>query len=526
MKLKLENLKKIQEIIDSPLSYDVEKMRVKTMEFPTWLHFGAGNIFRGYIARLNQELLNRGLIDRGIIVGESFDGEIIEKIYRPYDNLTLSVTLRKEGEFKTDLIANLAESIVADDMERLRKIAINPQLQVISFTITEKGYNLYGPNGEFLEVVQEDMASKPENARHMMSKLAYLLHERYRENEKPIGILSLDNCSHNGEKIQESVRRIVTAWVDKGYVEKEFLNYIEDKNKVSFPWSMIDKITPRPAEEVQQYLENLGFENMDPIITEKHTYIAPFVNSEEAEYLVIEDQFPNGRPPLEKAGVYMTDRQTVNKVERMKVTTCLNPLHTTLAVYGCLLGYDRIYREMEDPQLLKLIEKIGYEEALPVVVDPKILNPKDFIDEVLEIRLPNPHIPDAPQRIATDTSQKVSIRFGETIKAYEEKNEVEQLTFIPLALAGWLRYLLGVDDQGQDFERSADPLLEELTQALEGISYDDFQETKGLDRLLQNENIFGINLKEIGIDRKIKEYLEQLCQGNGAVRKTLEKYVG
>ena len=61
--------------------------------------------------------------------------------------------------------------------------------------------------------------------------------------------------------------------------------------------------------------------------------------------MVIEDRFPNGRPPLEKAGVYMADRETVNNVEKMKVTTCLNPLHTALAVYGCLLGYDSIAAE-------------------------------------------------------------------------------------------------------------------------------------------------------------------------------------
>lgn len=121
----------------------------------------------------------------------------------------------------------------------------------------------------------------------------------------------------------------------------------------------------------------------------------------------------------------MTDRETVNNVERMKVTTCLNPLHTALAVYGCLLGYTSIAAEMRDPQLRALVEHIGYDEGMPVVVDPGILSPRDFIAEVIRDRLPNPFIPDAPQRIACDTSQKVGIRFGETIKAYAASPDLD-----------------------------------------------------------------------------------------------------
>ena len=79
-------------------------------------------------------------------------------------------------------------------------------------------------------------------------------------------------------------------------------------------------------------------EDLEPVSTSKNTYVAPFVNAEETEYLVIEDKFPNGRPALEKGGIIFTDKETVDKVERMKVCTCLNPLHTALAVYGCVLG--------------------------------------------------------------------------------------------------------------------------------------------------------------------------------------------
>ena len=236
---------------------------------------------------------------------------------------------------------------------------------------------------------------------------------------------------------------------------------METTDRGYFPaWSMIDKITPRPADSVCEELEKAGVEGMAPVITSKKTYIAPFVNAEGPQYLVIEDKFPNGRPALEKAGVYMTDRDTVNKVERMKVTTCLNPLHTALAVYGCVLGYDLIANEMKDEELNKLVHQIGPVEGMPVVTNPGILSPEAFVDEVINVRIPNPFMPDTPQRIATDTSQKVGIRYGETIKSYVAKyGDAKKLTAIPLAIAGWCRYLLGVQDVGEKFELSADPMV-------------------------------------------------------------------
>ena len=161
---------------------------------------------------------------------------------------------------------------------------------------------------------------------------------------------------------------------------------------------MIDKITPRPDACVEEMLKKDGIEGLEPVITSKNTYVAPFVNAEECEYLVIEDTFPNGRPALDKGGLIFTERETVDKVEKMKVCTCLNPLHTTLAIFGCLLGYQKISDEMKDAELSKLVEIIGYEEGLPVVTDPEILNPWEFLDTVLNVRIPNPFMPDTPQR--------------------------------------------------------------------------------------------------------------------------------
>jgi fructuronate reductase len=225
----------------------------------------------------------------------------------------------------------------------------------------------------------------------------------------------------------------------------------------------------------------------------------------------------------------MTDRETVNKTETMKVTTCLNPLHTALAVYGCMLGYTSIAAEMKDPELKKLVEGIGYTEGLPVVVDPKILSPEGFLKEVVEQRLPNPFIPDMPQRIATDTSQKVPIRFGETIKSYmahPEKNAAD-LKYIPMALAGWLRYLLAVDDNGEAFQCSSDPMLEVLQKQLAFVKLGDPASATEdvLKPVLSNPALFAVDLYEAGLAGKVTEYLKKMLAGPGAVRATLKEIV-
>ena len=304
-------------------------------------------------------------------------------------------------------------------------------------------------------------------------------------------------------------------------------SYINDREKVSFPWSMIDKITPRPDASVEEILKKDEIDGLDPVVTSKNTYVAPFVNAEECEYLVIEDWFPNGRPELEKGGIMFTDRATVDKVEKMKVCTCLNPLHTALAVFGCLLGYTKISDEMKDAELRKMVERIGYTEGLPVVVDPGILDPKEFIDTVLNVRIPNPFMPDTPQRIATDTSQKLAIRFGETVKNYlaSKDKDIKNLKLIPLVFAGWLRYLMAVDDNGEKFELSPDPLLETVCPVVAGIKFGDTDVEEMIRPLLTNRAIFGVDLYEAGLAGLTVQYFKELIAGAGAVRATLKKYV-
>ncbi len=532
MRLTLDELKNKKEWEGYKLfSYDHERIERNTEERPVWVHFGAGNIFRIFPAGLCQKLLEDGIMDTGIVVGEGFDGEIIDKIYRPHDNLTLGVTLKADGSISKEVIGSVVEAVkcdpaVAADWDVLEKTFRNKSLQMVSFTITEKGYALYAPDGSLFKGYIEDFKGSLGDAKMFLCRLVRLLNDRFTATGAPIAFVSMDNCSHNGEKLRNAMVTIAEAFEKNGELSKEFVEYIKDEKRVAFPWSMIDKITPRPDESVKKMLEKDGFEDSNPIITEKHTYIAPFVNAEESQYLVIEDSFPNGRPALDKAGVYLTDRDTVNRVEKMKVCTCLNPLHTALAVSGCLLGYKLISEEMKDEDLKRMVNILGYKEGLPVVVNPGILDPKKFIDEVVEKRIPNPFMPDTPQRIATDTSQKLSIRFGETIKAYMANSslDVNSLEIVPLVYALWCRYLLAVDDNGNKMELSPDPMIPVVAPLLSDIKLGD----KGpfeLKELLSNEKIFGIDLTKTALYEKVVDDFTSLVSGKGAVRETIHRIV-
>jgi len=505
--------------------FDREKMIIATKAAPKWIHFGPGNIFRAFPAAMMQQLIEQGLETTGIIVAEGYDGEIIDKCFSPLDNLTILVTLKADGTTEKKVIASIAASYRMDnDYEALKEIFKAPALQMASFTITEKGYSITGRDGTLLPNITEDINKGPASPKSYLGQIAGLLFERYKNGAVPLAMVSMDNCSHNGDILFAAMETITKGWVDNNFANTGFLDYI--RSKVSFPWSMIDKITPRPDESVQGMLVSAGLEDMQGFVTAKNTYVAPFVNAEETQYLIIEDQFPNGRPALDKTGVLFTDKETVDRVEKMKVCTCLNPLHTSLAVFGCLLGYTRISEEMKDADLVKLIKGVGYIEGLPVVTDPGIIKPKDFIDQVINVRLPNPFMPDAPQRIAMDTSLKIPIRFGETLKEYiKTGRSCSNLKFIPLVFAGWLRYLLGIDDNGNPFEVSPDPQYETLSTALTGITLGPDQLCPQVKPILSNPAFFGVNLYEAGLGEKVEELFKQMLAGSGAVRKALKNTV-
>lgn len=499
---------------------------------PRWLHFGGGNLYRAFHAEIAQSLIDQNELSSGIVVCETFDEQIIDQVYTPYENDILEVIMHEDGQLTKKLLQSTAASYYChpsctDSYQKVRQLFSDPSVQLVTVTITEKGYGLKDSQGNFLPVVQADLAAGPHQVNHTMSILASFLWDRFQSGALPIAMVSTDNFSQNGLRFQTAMVTIAKEWQKLGHVSEAFVRYLENNAQVTFPWSMIDRITPNPSTAVAEELAAAGIQQLPVIRTDKGTTIAPFANTEATHYLVIEDDFPNGRPNLDKAGVILTSREIVDKTDSMKVTTCLNPLHTAMSLFGCLLGYTSIAAEMTDPDIVALIKGIGYREGLPVVEDPEIIQPKKFIDEVVGLRLPNPLIPDTPQRIAADTSQKIAIRFGETIKKYVEKEgSASELTFIPLAIAGWLRYLLAIDDEGHLFVPSPDPLLAELQEILHECQLGSAADVQEIIRpILANPQIFGLDLYQAGIAENVGHLFAKMLAGTGAVRKTLHETV-
>ncbi|MCL2203537.1 MAG: mannitol dehydrogenase family protein [Defluviitaleaceae bacterium] len=473
-----------------------------------WLHLGAGNIFRVFIAALAQDLLDAGLGDSGLVACECFDEELIPTVFAPYNNETLGVTLHTDGRIEKRRIASITDAF-GRDKEKLCRVAAAPGLQIISLTITEKGYAVH----------PAALSPGPEEAATTLECLTAALLARFEAGAPPLALVTMDNFAANGDVLKAALATIAGAWTDAGNVPEAFCAYLSAQ---AYPWTMIDKITPHPSPEVAQLLAVEGVPHTHITKTAKGTVTAPFVNAEAAQYLVMEDTFPNGRPPFEKlprrAGVYLTHRETVRRVDHMKVCACLNPLHTILGIAGMLLGYPTISACMADARLVALVRKAAA-EALPVVAHPGIIDPEAFLEEVLTQRFPNPFIPDTPQRIATDSSQKIPVRFGQTLKAREKAGlPMEDLEAIPLLVALWLRYRMGMDDSGAPLTLAPDPLVPPEIAALHGLP---LGSTPGLGSILSNEKQFGIDLVKAGLGEKIQKLFEALSKEPGAVAQGL-----
>ena len=494
-------------------TYDSKIIKKNTIENPKWIHFGAGNLFRCFHAKIAQGLIEKGLSDTGIIAVNVPSKQAIEEIYRPHKNRVISVVLEKSGKFNVELIASITESLALTaghytDIERAVEIFTKKSLQLVTFTITEKGYKLFDIVGNYQENIRKDIENGPVAEQlTAMGMLTYLLFKRFKDGEYPITLLSTDNFSHNGDVLKKSVTTVANEWFERGGVTNKFLEYID--YKVGFPYSVIDRITPGPSPEISDFLKDKGLKEYG--IWGENNNFSVFVNTEKPKYLVIEENF--SMPPLDKiGGVFVADKNTTDNFEKMKVCTCLNPLHTALAIFGCLLGYKKISDEMNDKDLVNFISNLAHNESMKVVVDPKIIKPQDFLNECLNERFPNPYLPDTPQRIAMDTSQKLSIRFGETIKEYIRRGlDITKLKYIPAVYAGWMRYLKSTDDNGNVFELSSDPLLDDVKKIVEN-NY--------LEKLLSNTDIFGVDLVKIGLSNKVIEYYNKL-QNKGDIRKFL-----
>lgn len=237
MKLTLEGIKNRKAWEDANIvlpNYDVEKVSKKAQDAPKWVHFGVGNIFRIFIGGIADGLLEDGNLDRGITCVETFDYDVVDKIYKPYDNLGLSVILHGDGTREYKVIGSLAEAVKAqssnaEEWNRLKEIFTSESLQMVSFTITEKGYVLQKADGSWFPFVEADINNGPEHATGAMAVVVAMLLERYKAGKYPLALVSMDNCSQNGAKLRESVLMMAEEWEKLGFVDSDFIDYVSDK---------------------------------------------------------------------------------------------------------------------------------------------------------------------------------------------------------------------------------------------------------------------------------------------------------
>ena len=507
--------------------FDIPAVRARTEQAPTWLHFGTGNLVRAFPAVLCQRLIEAGCMDSGMILVKCSHDDAVERVFTPHDNLSLVVSLRADGTMTKRVVASIASVLSWPAARtRLETCFVQPSLQLVTLTITEKGYSV-NPDEDYPLSPRTGSPVSVNAPASTLAVLTGLMVRRYEAGLGRVALVSLDNCSHNGSVLKEAMTVLAESWSSRGLVGRAFLDYLHDESRVSFPWTMIDKITPGPSEDIVRALGEEGLEDARVVLSSKGAPLSAVVNAEEFELLAVEENFPNGRPPLEEVGVVFGDRSTIDRIEKMKVCTCLNPLHTALAIFGCLLSYTRIFEEMKDSLLVNLIRKLGYDEGLPVVKDSEVVNARVFLDEVVERRLSNPFLPDSPQRIACDSSKKIPVRFGETLKAYIAggRRDLSFLTVIPLFFAGYARYLCGVDDAGERFRLSPDPNLERLSALMAGFVLGEKFDGKRLRALFSDASIFGVDLYEHGLGDKVECMFFEMSKGPGAVRRTLVRYV-
>ena len=130
--------------------HNIEEVNRKTRDSPVWVQFGSGNIARGYLARLQQDLLDTGASDRGIIICSSWDEEVVDRAFRPHDNLSLTVTLHADGSVDKQVVASVAAYIkTSPELASLVRIFENPSLQMGSIAATEKAYSLTDATGGY-----------------------------------------------------------------------------------------------------------------------------------------------------------------------------------------------------------------------------------------------------------------------------------------------------------------------------------------------------------------------------------------
>lgn len=430
------------------------------------VHLGIGAFHRAHQAYYTEAVLNQFGGDWGII-GCSLRSPSVREQLAPQDGLYTLVERSGEGE-KLQVIGAVQKALVGpEDPAALIAIMADPSIKIVSLTITEKGY-CHDPATGDLNLQHPDILHDIKNINQPKSAIGYLvaaLQQRFNSGSKSFTALSCDNLPDNGEVLEKVVLQFAQQ------ISAELAVWI--KQNTCFPCTMIDRIVPATTDEDRHEIEALlGLRDEAMVVAE------PFTQ------WVIEDRFSDGRPQWEKVGAQLVDN--VQIFEKIKLRL-LNGSHSTLAYTGYLSGFDYISEVMSEPAFVNMITLYMAREAGETVKAPTGFDIEAYKKQLRD-RFFNKALKHRTWQIAMDGSQKLPQRLLQTLREQLAANG--DIDIICLAVAAWIRYVSGVDENGKAIE-VADPLAAILRKQCEENAGDPQAMVKAVVSLAQ---VFGTDL--------------------------------
>jgi len=441
--------------------YDRQQLRSRIV------HFGFGAFHRAHQALLTNRVLNANGGDWGICEISLFSGDVLMSQLREQDHLF--TVLEKGADGNQPIVIGAVHECLNAKLDSLAAIIekfCEPQVAIVSLTITEKGYCIDPATGK-LDTQNTRILHDLENPTEPHSAPGILVEALHRRRERgltPFTVLSCDNIPDNGHVVKNAVL---------GMAEKrspELAKWIE--THVSFPGTMVDRIVPAATEvSLAEITQELGVEDPCAISCE------PFIQ------WVIEDNFVAGRPEWEIAGVQMV--QDVLPWEQMKLRM-LNGSHSFLAYLGYLAGFAHVSDCMQDDAFREAARRLMLDEQAPTlrITDGDLTA---YADSLID-RFANPALQHRTWQIAMDGSQKLPQRMLEGVRVHLQRESAWPL--LALGIAGWMRYVSGVDDAGNVID-VRDPLSEKIRAIVETSS-----EKGRVKALLALSEIFGSDLPQ------------------------------
>jgi fructuronate reductase/mannitol 2-dehydrogenase len=396
---------------------------------PAVVHFSVGGFHRSHQLLYFDEIAQRRISDGWGVVGVGLNSRTMKDALAPQDHLYTVVERSLDGERARVVGVMVDYHYAPDDPATVLDVLTDERTRMVSLTITGGGYRLCPQTGQFDADdvdIRWDLA-EPSRPRTVFGFLVEALDRRRRANLPPFTVVSCDNMHRNGDAARAAV-------VGFARLRDEVLaRWIADR--VTFPSSMVDRITPHTTPEQRAAVaQRYGVDDNWPVITE------PF------SQWVIEDDFCNGRPPLDQVGVrFVAD---VARYELMK-TRLLNAGHCALGYLGSLAGHASIDRVMADPIFAEYIQQMMDVEVTPLLPPPDGIDLGEYKRSLLK-RFANPAIADQLSRLCRRGSTKMPHHLLPSLRQALDEGRPHGL--LTLAVAAWCRYLQGIDHVGRPIE--------------------------------------------------------------------------